>query len=1183
MPIQRLLIAAMAAGVLLLAGATIFALRATQISHDAYLADSLTALRDATHNGVEVWSRERQTDASIWADSPEVRQLTVQLLEAKRSKQALIDSPAQTRLRSWLRPIRTRKGYQGFFIIAPDNTNLASTRDENVGARSLLTKQDIFFKRIWNGLTAMSTPQPSDVPLADATGKEVEGLPTMFAGAPIRDASGEIIAALAFRIDPAKDFTALLRTTWTGETGETFAFDSTGRLISDSRFEQKLRDLGLLSPDSRAILTLDVHEPAAITGARDSRSITDKPASLTRMAERALSGRPGVDVEGYTGYTGTEVVGAWLWDSDLGLGIATEMSAKEAHKPHRRMVTLVLFFAAFSALLLAGLGMVFAWGRKKIAESEKYYRHLVEGSVQGICIHQDERIVYANEAYARMHGYELGEIANSDITRLIFEEDIAKFREKVNARFRGENRVERYELRGRRKDGSVVWLDALPRLIDWKGRPATQATLVDITQRKLIEHNLLESEQRFKDFAESASDWLWEMGQDLRFTYLSEQFFERYPIAPDQIIGQSREDVTQDTTDELFQRHLDDLRNHRPFRNFQYHTNLPDGREVLFSMSGRPIFDQTGAFLGYRGTGTDVTRQKIAEEASRANEERLRTIVENVADGIVTIDQMGTIQSFNRSASSIFSYAAEEVIGNNVSMLMPEPHRTNHDGYLAQYRATGEGKIIGGGPNDVVGVRRDGKPVQLELTVGAVEAETGNIFIVTLRDISQRKRAEQSIRESHEAQRALNEILHISLESVSLKEQLGRALDQIMWVPWLPVLPKGGIFLVEGEGEVLTLKVHKNFGKPLLEKCNKIRFGECLCGRAAQTGEIQHARCIDERHEIRYEGIVGHGHYNVPIVFADKVLGVIVLYLEEGHQPDIREVSFLEAVANTLAGMIKRKQSEDTQVRLERQLQQSHKMEAIGTLAGGIAHDVNNTLVPIFGLTELMLEDTDSDSLEHDNLAMIKTAAERVRDLVGQILMFSREGGEQEQMAEIDAMIAETLPLLRATIPTTIDIRSEIDATSALIPVGSTHFHQIVLNLAANASHAMERGGRLEIATEQLDVDRAFLEQHPSVDLEPGRYARLTIKDNGCGMDKKTMSRIFDPFFTTRDVGEGTGMGLSVVHGIVTACGGTVTVSSELGEGTTMEVYFPVVACRNSGEQELSRSPDGNAVLEGVK
>ncbi len=252
-----------------------------------------------------------------------------------------------------------------------------------------------------------------------------------------------------------------------------------------------------------------------------------------------------------------------------------------------------------------------------------------------------------------------------------------------------------------------------------------------------------------------------------------------------------------------------------------------------------------------------------------------------------------------------------------------------------------------------------------------------------------------------------------------------------------------------------------------------------------------------------------------------------------------------------------RKKQEAEQAKLKIQLQQSQKMEAIGTLAGGIAHDFNNILYPLIGFAEMLQEDLPRESHNQESVTQILQAAMRAKDLVKQILAFSRHSSQELKPLRLQSILKETLTLLNASIPKTIDIQTQIDAACGMVVADATKIHQVVMNLAINAYHAMEEsGGQLTIVLEQTQLDAI-----PQVlsELLPGNYARLKIIDTGTGIEQSLMDKIFDPYFTTKETNKGTGLGLSVVQGIIKSCNGAIHVYSEPDKGTEVHLYLPIM------------------------
>ncbi len=264
--------------------------------------------------------------------------------------------------------------------------------------------------------------------------------------------------------------------------------------------------------------------------------------------------------------------------------------------------------------------------------------------------------------------------------------------------------------------------------------------------------------------------------------------------------------------------------------------------------------------------------------------------------------------------------------------------------------------------------------------------------------------------------------------------------------------------------------------------------------------------------------------------------------------------------------MTRYKQAEEEKLHLASQLRQAQKMEAIGTLAGGIAHDFNNILSPIIMYTEIALRSSQDENLR-PYLEQVLKSSHRASDLVKQILSISRQTEQKPILMQLGPIVKECLKLLRASFPATIEIQQDIEAENDWILADPTEIYQVVMNLCTNASHAMaDKDGILSVKLDTVELE-AELPAYAN-NIKPGAYARLTIHDTGYGMSPEVMERIFEPYFTTKEVGQGTGLGLALVHSIVQASGGGITLASEPGEGSTFAVYFPRIEEQEDEETE---------------
>ncbi|MGV1098453.1 hybrid sensor histidine kinase/response regulator [Thiovibrio sp. JS02] len=302
-----------------------------------------------------------------------------------------------------------------------------------------------------------------------------------------------------------------------------------------------------------------------------------------------------------------------------------------------------------------------------------------------------------------------------------------------------------------------------------------------------------------------------------------------------------------------------------------------------------------------------------------------------------------------------------------------------------------------------------------------------------------------------------------------------------------------------------------------------------------------------------------------------------ILLKETGEElPILKSVVRLElngrkCLLESFLDISKRVQDEKERLVLECQLRQAQKMEAIGTLAGGIAHDFNNMLHAILGYAGLLVRTLPAESEARGFALSISQAGKSAAELVKQILTFSRQSELERKPLKVQFMIKEALKLLRRTLPSTIEIREHIDLGCPPVLADSSHVHQIIMNLGTNAYHALrERGGRIAVKLDELEMARELVAELPH--LTPGKYVRLTVSDDGCGMDDATRQRIFEPYFTTKKAGEGTGLGLAIVHGIMTGYGGAVSVQSRPGEGSTFTLFFPVIE-QNAQQDEKKNEP----------
>jgi PAS domain S-box-containing protein len=499
---------------------------------------------------------------------------------------------------------------------------------------------------------------------------------------------------------------------------------------------------------------------------------------------------------------------------------------------------------------------------------------------------------------------------------------------------------------------------------------------------------------------------------------------------------------------------------------------------------------------------------KRAQAVIEESRERLSDLYDFAPVGYLTVDRNGVIEEANLTAAALLGTPRQELIGKPFFSFVLEEYR---DAYFLYHRT--------------VGAVRKKETCELKL-----KSRTGRIFYgglesvpvgdgyvggvrSVLSDVTERKLAEEALKESEEKYRDLVE----SVNSVIVR-----------------VDTEGRVIFLNGYGQ-------RFFGYSTEEIQGKSAVGTIVPKENISGMNIKMLLDYIGKHPEHYrENEMQNVRRDGEKVWVSWT--VKPLYDADGRPDGIL------GVGNDIT----------TRKRLEEDLRQAQKMEAIGTLSGGIAHDFNNILGVILGFTEMAIDDVPDRPLVQRNLNNVLKSAIRARDLVKQILAFSRRTNYERTPLSLIPIIKETIKLLRATIPTTIKIRFSATASPDTILASPVEVQQILMNLVTNASLAMQdKGGPLDISLTDINFtqDSSVLE----LDVLPGEYLRLMVKDTGVGMSHDVMKKIFEPFFTTREVGSGTGMGLAVVYGIVKDLQGAITVESEQGSGSTFRVFLPRV------------------------
>ena len=506
----------------------------------------------------------------------------------------------------------------------------------------------------------------------------------------------------------------------------------------------------------------------------------------------------------------------------------------------------------------------------------------------------------------------------------------------------------------------------------------------------------------------------------------------------------------------------------------------------------------------------EITERQQAEAALRASEQRYRQLVDSSLGLICTHDLDGIMLSINPAAAQTLGYEPQAIVGKNLRVFLAASVQHLFDAYLARMRHHGTAKGL------MRVVSRDGDERVLTYHNRLIEDSGEAPYVLGhAQDITARVQVETELRAS---EARFRQLVEGSIQGIMIHRA------------GTPIFANQAYATIYGYDSPEDILQVDNIFQDIIAPVDRARLAHYFQARSRGEPAPTHYTCRG----VRRDG---------SLIWVDNII-TVVTWLGE------------TAIQCTVVDITERKRAEDERQRLEAQLRQSQKMEAIGTLAGGIAHEFNNALSVILGFTELTQRDMPPGSRAWSNLQEVLHASHRSKDLVQQILAFSHPSEHKQEPIHLALVIQEALKLLRASLPSTIEIRRQIAPDIGRVLADATQIHQVLINLCANAEYAMrESGGILEIGVDAVEIDNTFAACYP--ELHPGAYVCVTVRDTGSGIPPDVVERIFEPFFTTKGVGEGTGMGLAIVHGIVSSHGGAITVESKRGEGTTFSVYLP--------------------------
>ena len=766
---------------------------------------SLRTILQTTNEALRIWVDEKKNNLLSIAEDPILRTLVEKLLSVPRNRDDLLASWQLMAVRDLLSKERERLGDIGFFVIAPDRISIGSMRDSNVGTINLIHKQKkALLDRVFLGETVLIPPILSDVPLKAEEGDSSATERTMFLAAPLRNPAGDrIVAVLTMRLDPSLDFTRIIQLGRTGQSGETYAFDNEGRLITESRFDLHLRQVGLIAEGENGILNIHIRDPGGNLLQGHPLPSDTKSLPLTVMAAEAIARRNGGNIEGYRDYRGVTVMGAWLWDDMLGVGMTTEIDVDEAlasYRSTRNTILIVLAVTVLVSLALTGLSVWIGQSANRslrrardelelkveertqeLATKESQLRTAMENMPGGMfMVDKDAKFVLFNNQYSELFDFPDGLIAKdaplANMVRFQAERgdygagDVEELVADMTARFFSGEHAQ-YERRLASGAGLEINLAPTP-------EGGTVVVAADITERKKAEEALRESEARFQTVLDNMPVSVFLRDRDGRFVLVNRNYRKVYQITEGDVYGNSLHDLLpKEEADEFSAQDREVIQGGNAI---EFETTISRGEEMqILACVKFPIRDLRGEIEAIGGVETDITERKRAEQALKESEQRLRGILRDSPIAVGIASHQGDLHFANSRFTDSYGLSPDDRQSRKVQSIYIDPAVAR-----ALYRRFQDEEAI---QDEEVKLRRsDGSIGWSLVSVSPIEYKKKSAVLFWNYDITKRKHAEDALKKAFALIRESVEYAsNIQRSALPSPDVLTRALGEhfVIWEP----------------------------------------------------------------------------------------------------------------------------------------------------------------------------------------------------------------------------------------------------------------------------------------------------------------------------------------------------------------------------------------------------------------
>jgi two-component system cell cycle sensor histidine kinase/response regulator CckA len=758
---------------------------------------------------------------------------------------------------------------------------------------------------------------------------------------------------------------------------------------------------------------------------------------------------------------------------------------------------------------------------RELRESESQYRGVFAVTPDGVIVHDADGVILdANEAMAQRLEIPGKALLGRHIAEFITQENAANIGDNVQITLSGQSHV--FETAYISASGKTIPAEVHERRIQWRNGQAVLSISRDMTRHKQAQEKLRESEEKYRTILENIEDGYYEVDLAGNFTFLNDSMCRILGYSSEEMIGMNNRHFTdKEHAKKLFKTFNEVYRTGQPTKEFDWQIVRKDGTKRYIEVSVSLHNNSSGKPIGFQGVSRDITERKQAEDALRQSEAKYRRIVETAIEGIVVLDCMARITFVNQQMASMLGYKIEELLGQKYESYFPEDELDDHYAQMS-LREQGKGDIY-----ERCFRRKDGGSLWTIISAKVIYDSEGRRegSFAMVSDITERKRAEKELINSEEKFRMLAESSAFA------------------------------IMMHQGDNWIYANRAAEEISGYAEEELCSMHFWDIV--------HPDHRDMVKQSGHSRQQGQVMPRAYEFKIITKDGVEKWVSLTGNPIQYED--KPTALISVTD----ITERRQAEVEKDKLATQLEHSQKMESIGRLAGGVAHDFNNMLSVILGYSEMAINQVGPGHQLNRHLTQIRNAAQRSAELTQQLLAFARKQTVAPRVLDLNETIESMLKMLQRLIGEDIQLQWHPKADLWQINVDPSQIDQILANLCVNARDAIADVGKIVIETENSTIETDYCESHPG--FLPGEYLRLAVSDDGCGMDKETLDKLFEPFFTTKETGKGTGLGLATVYGIVKQNNGFVNVYSEHGQGTTFTIYLP--RHKGKGGQKRPEAP----------